>query len=44
MLMGFVMLASLSPSIQAVTRAKTIGADVFDVIDRKPAIRDNANA
>jgi ABC-type multidrug transport system fused ATPase/permease subunit len=42
--MGFIMLASLTPAIQAITRAKTIGTSVFDVLDRKPAIRDNSNA
>ena len=38
------MLATMTPSIQAVTRARTVGVDVFNVIDRHSSISDVPNA
>jgi len=44
MMMGLVIVVSLGPNITAVTKAKAVGAKVFEVIDRVPEIKDEANA
>jgi ATP-binding cassette subfamily B (MDR/TAP) protein 1 len=41
--LGMMMLFGLTPNIQALMKAKTIGHVIFDVIDRVPEIRDNEN-
>jgi hypothetical protein len=33
-MMGMMLLMSLTPSIQAIVKAKVVGARVFEVIDR----------
>lgn len=38
---GMTMLFGLTPNIQAIVRAKVVGAGIFEVIDRVPAIKDN---
>lgn len=38
---GMTMLFGLTPNIQAIIRAKVVGAGIFEVIDRVPAIKDN---
>lgn len=35
------MLFGITPNIQALVKAKTIGHAIFDVIDRNPEIRDH---
>lgn len=38
---GMMMIFGLNPNIQAIIKAKVVGRLIFDVIDRKPEIRDN---
>jgi len=40
---GFVCLISALPNVQAIVAAKTLGALIFDVIDRDPKIKNTAN-
>lgn len=39
--MGMMMLFGLTPNIQALVKAKSIGHAIFDVIDRVPEIKDH---
>lgn len=41
---GFMTLIAALPNIQAVMAAKVVGKIVFDVIDRVPKVKDNANS
>lgn len=38
---GMMMIFGLSPSVQALVKAKIAGKQIFDVIDRVPTIKDN---
>jgi len=38
---GMMMLFGLTPNIQAMVKAKVVGFMIFEVIDRKPEVRDN---
>lgn len=41
---GMMNLMGLAPNIQAVVKARSIGKEIFDVIDRVPEIRDNGKS
>lgn len=41
MMTGMALLFGLNPNIQAIVKAKVVGTMIFEVIDRKPAIRDH---
>ena len=43
MMAGMLVIFGLTPNIQALVRAKVVGAMLFDVIDRVPEIRDHEN-
>ena len=38
---GMLMIFGLTPNIQALIKARVVGKDIFDVIDRVPEIRDH---
>lgn len=43
MITGFVCLISALPNVQAIVAAKTLGALIFDVIEREPLIQNTSN-
>lgn len=40
---GVMMIFGLTPNVQAVIKARTVGKSIFDVIERVPEIRDHEN-
>jgi ABC-type multidrug transport system fused ATPase/permease subunit len=40
---GMLMIFGLTPNIQAIIKARVVGKEIFDVIDRVPEIRDHEN-
>ena len=40
---GFVCMISALPNVQAIVSAKTLGALIFEVIEREPFIKNKAN-
>lgn len=43
LIMGMMVIMSLTPNMQAVAKAQVVGKKVFDVIEREPKIKDKDN-